>query len=170
MLLFVFLRNITSAFHKVNKLFRNMTQALQQCGYEWQGMYMGEYEQVSRKVYTSNGLKLHSWTTAESWWSDRIYGGKEKDALAIPKEQKQWKQKSTCLVRDEEASPNREQESKSEEAASKRNISSIWRSSSSFRSSWYWCTAPFGTSISCVGLDVQRQGPLYTSCNWCYVE
>ena len=41
------------------------------------------------------------------------------DAVSVaPRtEKKQWKRKSTCLVRDEEASPKREQERESEEAA-----------------------------------------------------
>ena len=45
----------------------------------------------------------------------------------------------------------------------KRSISSTWRNSSHFRSSWYWSTAPFGTLIACVRLDVQRESPLYTA-------
>jgi len=38
-LLLVFLKNTVSTFSRVNKLFRNMTQALWQCGHGWQGMW-----------------------------------------------------------------------------------------------------------------------------------
>ena len=62
-LLLVVLRNIVSAFSKVNKLFRNMTQALWQRGHGWQGLWdnMGRYLE---NFLTSSGLELHSQTSA----------------------------------------------------------------------------------------------------------
>ena len=64
-LLLIFLRNIASFLSDVNKQFRNMTQAPQQNGHVWQGMWekMG---QVSREILTSSGLELHSRTTTGS--------------------------------------------------------------------------------------------------------
>jgi len=33
-----------------------------------------------------------------------------------------------------------------------------------------WFTASFGTETACAGLDVQRESPMYTYCNCCYVD
>ena len=52
----------------------------------------------------------------------------------------------------------------------KRDSGSIWRRLSCFGSGWHWSTSPPSTMIAGPGLDDQREGPLYTSCKWCYME